>query len=46
MWNRKYKIIHVISGATEIVAEDLRKNLEAIPGKHLLDSQQMTTLKT
>jgi len=44
MWNLKCKIIQVISGATGIVIKGLRKNLEAIPGKHLLDSQQMTTI--
>jgi hypothetical protein len=30
----------VLSGATEIVTKDLRKNLEAIPGKHSIDSLQ------
>jgi hypothetical protein len=28
----------VIIGATGIVTKDLRKNLEAIPGKHSIDS--------
>jgi len=46
MWNRKCKIIQVISGATEIVTEGLRKNLVSVPGKHLLDLQQITKLKT
>jgi hypothetical protein len=31
-------IIPIIIGATEIVARSLRKNLEAIPGKHSIDS--------
>ena len=30
----------VLNGATEIVTKDLRKNLEAIPGKHSIDSLQ------
>jgi hypothetical protein len=30
----------VLSGATEIVTKDLRKNLEAIPGKLSMDSLQ------
>lgn len=38
MLNLKCKIIPVITGATRIVTEDLRKNLEAIPGKHSIDS--------
>ena len=31
------KIIPVIIGASGIVTKGLRKNLEAIPGKHLTD---------
>jgi hypothetical protein len=38
MWNLKSKIIAVIIGATRIVTKGLWKNLEAIPGKHLIDS--------
>jgi hypothetical protein len=30
----KYTIIPVITGATGIVTKSLRKNLEAVPGKH------------
>jgi hypothetical protein len=40
MWNLKYAIILVIIGATGIVTKSLRKNLEAIPGKHSIDSLQ------
>jgi hypothetical protein len=35
-------IIPVIFGATTIVTEGLKKNLEAIPGKHSIDSLQKT----
>jgi hypothetical protein len=34
IWTLKCTIIPVIIGATEIVSKSLRKNLEAIPGKH------------
>jgi hypothetical protein len=34
MWNLKCTIIPVIIGATGIVTRSLRKNLEAVPGKH------------
>jgi hypothetical protein len=34
MWNLKCAIILVIIGATEIVTRSLKKNLEAVPGKH------------
>jgi hypothetical protein len=44
MWNLKYTIIPVIIGATEIVMKSLRKNLEAIPGKHSIDSLQETAI--
>jgi hypothetical protein len=40
MWNLKYTIIPVIIGTTGIVTKSLRKNLEAIPGKHSIDSLQ------
>jgi len=42
MWNTKCFIIPVISGANGIVTKDLRKNLEAVPGKHSIDSLQKT----
>ena len=37
---------HIISiiGATGIVTRSLRKNLEAVPGKHSLDSLQKTAI--
>jgi len=44
MWNLKCTIIPVIIGATEIVTGSLRKNLEAVPGKHLIDSLQKTAI--
>jgi hypothetical protein len=34
MWKLKCTIIPVIIGATGIVKRSLRKNLEAVPGKH------------
>jgi hypothetical protein len=34
----------VIIGATGIVTRSLRKNLEAVPGKHLIDSLQKTAI--
>jgi len=44
MWNLKYTIITLITGATGIVTRSLRKNLEAIPGKHLIDSLQKAAI--
>jgi hypothetical protein len=44
MWNLKCTIIPVISGATGIVTRSRRKNLEAVPGKHSLDSLQKTAI--
>jgi hypothetical protein len=38
MWNLKCKTIPVIIGATGVVTRSLRKNLEAVPGKHSIDS--------
>jgi hypothetical protein len=40
MWNLKCTIIPVIIGATGIVTRSLKKNLEAMPGKHSLDILQ------
>ena len=42
MWNLKCTIVPVIIGATGIVTRSLRKNLEALPGKHSIDSLQKT----
>jgi hypothetical protein len=42
MWNLKCTIIPVIIGAIGIVKK--RKNLEAIPGKHLIDLLQKTAI--
>jgi hypothetical protein len=44
MWNLKCTIVPVIIGATGIVTKNLRKNLEAIPGKHSIDSLQKTAV--
>jgi hypothetical protein len=43
-WYLKCTITPVIIGATGIVMKSLRKNLEAIPGKHLIDSLQQTAI--
>jgi len=34
MWNMKCVIVPVITGATVSVTKDIKKNLEAIQGKH------------
>ena len=44
MWNLKCTNIPVITGATGIVTRSLRKNLEAVPGKHSIDSLQKTAI--
>jgi hypothetical protein len=42
--NLKCTIIPVTTGATGIMTKRLRKNLKAIPGKHLIDSLQKTAI--
>ena len=44
MCNMKCMVIPVIIGATGVVTEGLRKNLEAIPEKHSADSLQQTAI--
>ena len=44
IWNLKRTIIPIIIGATGIVTRSLRKNLEAVPGKHSIDSLQKTAI--
>jgi len=44
MWNLKCTIVPVITGATGIVTRSLRKSLEAVPGKHSIDSLQKTAI--
>ena len=44
MWNMKCMITSVISGATRIVTEGLRKHLEAVPGKQSIDPLQETAV--
>jgi hypothetical protein len=43
-WNTKCVIVPVISEANGIVTKGLRKNLEAIPGKHSVDPLQKTAV--
>jgi len=42
MWNLICTIVPVIIGATGTITTSLRKNLEAVPGKHSIDSLQKT----
>jgi len=44
MWNLKCTIVPVIIGATGVVTRRLTKNLEAVPGKHSIDSLQKTAV--
>jgi len=44
MWNMKCMIIPVIIGVTGIVTKGLKKNLEAIQGKHSVESLQKTAI--
>jgi hypothetical protein len=44
MWNLKCTIIPVIIGSTGIVTRSLRKKLEAVSGKHSIDSLQKTAI--
>ena len=44
MWNLKCTVLTVIIGATGIVTRIVRKNLESIPGKYLIDSLQKTII--
>ena len=44
MWKLKCTIIPIIIGANGIVTRSLRKNLEAVPGKHSIDSLQKTAI--
>jgi len=44
MWDIKFVIILVITGATGIVTKGLKKNLEAIPGKYSIDSLEKTAI--
>jgi hypothetical protein len=46
MWNLKCTIIPVIAGATGIATRSLRKNLEAVPGKHSIVSLQKTAIRS
>jgi len=44
MWNLKCRILPVIIGATGMVTRSFRKTLEAVPGKHSIDSLQKTAI--
>jgi hypothetical protein len=44
MWNMQCVIIPVVTGATGMVTRGLQTNLEAIPGKHSIDSLQKTAV--
>jgi fructose-1,6-bisphosphatase/sedoheptulose 1,7-bisphosphatase-like protein len=44
MWNLKCMNKPVVIGTTGIIKKSLRKNLEAIPGKHSIDSLQQTAV--
>ena len=44
MWNMKCVILPVINGATGLVTKGLKKELEAIPGDHTIDSLQKTAV--
>jgi hypothetical protein len=44
MRNMKCMIIPVVTGSNGIVTKGLKKNLEAIPGKHSMDSLQKTAI--
>ena len=44
MWNLIRMIIPVIIEATGIVTRSLRKNMEAVPGKHSIGSLQKTAI--
>jgi len=44
MWNTKCVIIPVMIGATAIITESLKKNLEAAPGKRSIYSPQQTAI--
>ena len=43
-WNLKCAIMPVTTGATGRATRSLRKNLEAVSGKHSIDSQQKTVI--
>ena len=44
IWTLKYTSIPVIIGATGIVTKSFRKGLDAVPGKHSIDSLQKTAI--
>ena len=45
IWNMKCMFVPVVIAATGIVTKVIEKNLEAIPGKHSIDSLQKTAIQ-
>ena len=44
LWNLKCTIIPVVIGVNGIVTRSVRKNLDAVPGKHSIDSLKKTAI--
>jgi hypothetical protein len=44
MWSMKCRIIRVVNRPTRTVTKGLKKNVEAIPRKHSIDSLQKTAI--
>lgn len=44
MWHVKRMTLHVITATTGIVTKGIKKNVEAIPGKHSVDSLEKTAV--
>jgi stage III sporulation protein SpoIIIAA len=44
MWNLKCTITPIVIGATAIVRRNLKKILEAVPGKYSIESLQKTAI--
>jgi hypothetical protein len=44
MWNMKFMMIPILIGATGIVTKGLKKNLDAISGKHSINFLQKTAI--
>ena len=44
IWNKKYMIISAIIEAIGRITKGVKKNLEAVPGRHSIDSLQRTAV--
>jgi hypothetical protein len=44
MWNLKCMIIPIIIGANGVVTRSVKKNLEAVLGKHAIDSLEKSAV--